>query len=568
MDKATRSAAMDAVNRATMMDQLEAIARWQKYPGSQDEIESLRYIEQQAASSGLRTQILFHDAYISLPGAARIEVAGDTMECITHSFSRSSPAGGLEGRLVDVGRAGPDDLAGNDLRGCIALVDGLATPATAVRLTAAGAAGQLHVSPDEHRHEMTLSPVWGNPGGDTRSYLPRTVACTVARSDGGRLRARLAAGEALRVVLHAEVDTRWRAIPILIADLDAEAPTDESFVLFSGHHDTWHYGVMDNGTANVTMLEVARIAALHRDRLRRGLKLAFWSGHSQGRYAGSTWYADAFWSDLDRNCVLHVNIDSTGGRDNRDFVSLSGPEFWTTAKAAMAEVSDEPIHLKRLGRFGDQSFWGIGIPALLAFGEQPPSSGMHAHFPHPLGWWWHTTGDTLDKIDPDILVRDARFYVNVVMRALCEPVLPFDFAAAVDELGLELEKLADSLFGWLDLSPLTSRLSRLTTLLGQIDAAAARGADARTNAINRAFVGISRAIVPMQFTTGDRFGQDPALPQPAFPPLDPLRRLAGRSEDAYEARFLAVDALRARNRVAHALDLAIAALDKAIVEIG
>ena len=32
----------------------------------------------------------------------------------------------------------------------------------------------------------------------------------------------------------------------------------------SGHHDTWHYGVMDNGAANATMLEVARLTARER----------------------------------------------------------------------------------------------------------------------------------------------------------------------------------------------------------------------------------------------------------------------------------------------------------------
>ncbi len=88
------------------------------------------------------------------------------------------------------------------------------------------------------------------------------------------------------------------------------------FVLFSGHHDTWYYGVMDNGGANATMLEVAKVLAGRRAEWRRGLRLCFWSGHSHGRYSGSSWYADAFWDELERRCVAHVNVDSTGARGN------------------------------------------------------------------------------------------------------------------------------------------------------------------------------------------------------------------------------------------------------------
>ena len=84
--------------------------------------------------------------------------------------------------------------------------------------------------------------------------------------------------------------------------------------MFNGHVDSWHYGAMDNGTANATQLEVARLLAEHRDELYRGVRMAFWSGHSHGRYASSAWYADAFWHDLHERCACNVNIDSVGGK--------------------------------------------------------------------------------------------------------------------------------------------------------------------------------------------------------------------------------------------------------------
>jgi hypothetical protein len=74
---------------------------------------------------------------------------------------------------------------------------------------------------------------------------------------------------------------------------------------------------------------------------------------------------------------------------------------------------------------------------------------------------------------------------------------------------------------------------------------------------------LSRALVPVDYTNGDRFDHDPALAQPPYPVLEPIRRLAASPAGSDEARFLNVAALRARNRLAHALDQAHAALEGA-----
>jgi len=83
----------------------------------------------------------------------------------------------------------------------------------------------------------------------------------------------------VRVRLRTQVDTRWRTLPLLIAHLRAPRGNGD-FVLMSGHVDSWHYGAMDNGAGNATQMEVGRIFAARKKRLRRDLRLAFWSGHS------------------------------------------------------------------------------------------------------------------------------------------------------------------------------------------------------------------------------------------------------------------------------------------------
>ena len=70
----------------------------------------------------------------------------------------------------------------------------------------------------------------------------------------------------------------------------------------------------------------------HRRRLARTLRIAWWSGHSHGRYAGSTWYSDTNAIDLARHGVAQVNCDSPGCRWATTFDHLTG-------RVGLADVS-------------------------------------------------------------------------------------------------------------------------------------------------------------------------------------------------------------------------------------
>jgi len=546
----------DAVDGARLMHHMREFARWTKLSGTADEMQSLRTVQSELNGYGYRTSVVLHDAYISLPGRARVVIDGATPRCITHSFSVSSPTDGLTAELAYVGDGTEADFDGRDARGRIVLVEGIASPGVAHRASLAGAVGQLHISPHEHIHEMCVSPVWGSPSQETLAALPRTVVVTIAQADGAALRDRLSRGERPRVALHAEVDTGWRQTPILVAELDAPgAAADGPFVLFSGHHDTWYFGVMDNGGANATMLEVARLCVLHRNRWQRGLRLCFWSGHSHGRYSGSAWYADEHWTELERRCVAHVNIDSTGAigatvLSNAAAMAELAP---LAADAVRIEAGSDYVG-RPMDRSSDQSFWGIGLPSMLgSLSEQAPGP---VKLRNKLGWWWHTPEDTLDKIDEAHLVRDTRVFVHVLWRLLADPVLPLDYAAWAARLSDELRGLARQIGDRLALAPL-------------IDAARAVGEAAtavRTlpaKQANAALMQASRILVPLHTGVGGRFAHDPALPQPSWPAQAALRKLAAAASGSEEARFAAVAARRARNRLMHALGQARDVLDAA-----
>jgi len=559
-----------------MMAHLKVFDRWTKYSGSAEELESLKYVEAEMKAYGFATTLILHDAYISLPGAASVRIGDETFTCITHSFSRASPPAGVSAKLVDVGAGDEAGFAGKAAGGAIVLVDGIANPGVSRRASRAGAVGQLHISPHQYVHEMCISPVWGNPTHETVVDLPSTVVVTVPLEAGTRIKTLLAANAGATARLTAAVDTGWRKTPILVADMAGEG---EPFVLYSGHHDTWYYGTMDNGGANATMMEVARLCALRRNDWKRGLRVVFWSGHSHGRYSSSAWYAETHWEELERRALVHVNVDSTGGKGNTIVAdTTASAELRAVAREAIRQQGAQEFTDRRMGRAGDQSFWGIGVPSIFGnMSEQPATGEANASAAvfgggnrrgAGTGWWWHTPFDTLDKMDEQILLRDTRIYLQVVWRLLTDMVLPFDYAEHAAYLADELRSLQGAAGDRFDLSPLASRADALRTKAEQLNRAVAAGLDARRAAIaNETLTAVAHALVPVDYSTGDRFGQDPALGQQAYPALQPLRGLRAHPAGSDQALFLEVGMRRARNRVAFALREALRAIEDGLARL-
>jgi hypothetical protein len=354
---ATEQGLRDAVSLDNLTRHNAEIAKGVRLSGSADEAEAFAYIAAQCRSYGMAVEQYAIDAYVSLPGAAALTVTSPeerALACITHSFSLATGPAGLTAPLVAVGKGtGPADYAGKEVRGAIVVTDGLAMPAVAHAAYQAGAAGMICVNP-AGLHEMIISPVWGTPTPETAPYLPHLVAVSVRKEDGEALKAMMARGP-VTVRLQTEVETAWRPIPTLTAEIPGNA--EDRYVLLSGHVDSWHYGAMDNASANATMLEVGRILSEHRGEMRRGLRLAFWSGHSHARYGASAWYADNFWADLHDHCVCHVNAESTGGI-GADNLADAGcmAETWRFAAGPVREVAGQELRYRRLARNGDQSF--------------------------------------------------------------------------------------------------------------------------------------------------------------------------------------------------------------------
>jgi len=537
----------DAVSQAQLVEFNRTIAKWTRLSGTPDEREAAAYVEERLRAFGYAATTLVHDAYISLPKAASLAVVtpeSRDVPCITHSMGIPTGRAGVTAEVVCAGKGTADDYARAAAAGKIALVEGRATPAHAVAATRAGVLGIICIS-GRYPHEMCCSPIWGNPSDRTQDALPRVHLISVNKADGEALRDLCRRGR-VEVRVTAEVETGWTKTPIVVGDLTpGHAEAEPAFVLFSGHLDGWYFGAMDNGSANAAMLEVARVLAPHRASFRRGLRLAFWSGHSHGRYSSSAWYADTHWFDLAERCVCHVNVDSLGGVGADTFATNSMPETAPLGIWAVKEAAGAVLDAKRVGRNSDQSFLGAGVPSLLgSVSHQADGS---------LGWWWHTPHDTLDKIDPVRLVRDTKVFVLAISRLLEDAVLPLDYAAAARDLRRSLDELAAAGAGF-DLSPATAAAARLEELCGRLAQAASRvsGGDAARH-INTCLRQVGRALIPATYTATGPFGHDPALETTFLPRLAAVHRLAALPPDGDEAKFLRVDLVRGRNAVTSAI---------------
>jgi hypothetical protein len=579
---------VNAVSADQLMEATRSIARWVRLSGTPDEAKAFDWIEERLRAYGLETSRYLHPGLVSWPESAvlSLDAGAVRVPCATHAFAVSTPSGGLAGPLVYVGRGTEGELRRADLRGKIALVDGIIAPNKNLALEATGAAGSVWIA-GTYLHERALSPVWGTPTPETAHLLPMTPSVSVTGKDGARLRDLVQAGP-VQLHLETRVYRGWKQLPCLIGDLRPArgGPDAETFVMFSGHVDSWYYGAMDNATANATVLEVARLLGERRAELRRGLRVAFWSGHSHARYAGSAWYADHFWQELHDHCIAHVNVDSVGGKGATVLSEgNSMAELREFASDVIEQLSGQRLSARRYGRAGDQSFWGHGIPSLLMLlSEQPAENAdpvllaLHHQISGGAGksggpgWWWHTPDDTVDKIDPAFLKRDAEIYAVLLSRLCTAAILPVDHRPVLAELDATLRDLQAACDDRLDLSPVARGL---TVLRASVDAfrariAAASGGAARGDAawiINRGLMRVSRVLIPVDYTRTGRFDHDLAVPTTPLPGLQGARRLATLTPGTDEYEFLMTRLVRERNRTVFAVREARQAVDEALGQL-
>ena len=561
---------LDAIDAERMMRDVEYLSTLQRHAGTEDEAKAFRYIADQCRAAGIEdVREYAFDAFLSFPikGTLTIEGIGP-VKVKTRAFATSTNGREVSGEIVFVptkgGTAlfsgdGSHDYDDLDVRGKIVISD-RGRPDTILAAGRAGALCHIHywASDEDAIHEQITTTIWGTPTPETIGRLPIIPSLGVTRNDGLRI-AEAAKPGGLRGTFSTVVQTEWRRVPIVVAHISGTYSDDFAFA--NGHVDSWYYGTTDNATGNAACLELARIAWLARDELARGVRIAWWTGHSQGRYAGSAWYADNFWEDLHEHAVININIDSPGakGATRYDVVTM-GAETERFGTEMIRVLTGQHAEAERPTRAGDQSFWGPGMPSLYMLLSNLPKEQWAAVGGCGMNWWWHTESDTIETADRDVLALDVRIYAATLARFCGRPVLPFTLADAAREIDDLLAQYEQQAAGRFDLTPARARAAEAIRATEALDARAralieanASPDDPEARAVVAAQKAVTRALVPLRYTAGNRFDHDPAMPAPALQLLRDLPLLVTLPPESDGARFLTTALVRKRNAVCAAL---------------
>lgn len=551
---------LDTVSGDEMWRHLERLVEWDRTSGTQGELDAIDYVVHMLESYGLPVTMHEYQAYLSYPehGALTVHTNEGAREvrAKTRAFSATTPAAGVRGLLVSI-KGGTNMFKADDAVNQISpesvgrkiVLSESGSRGSMLAAQAAGALAYIHMWPSDEDviHEGIVTPVWGTPTPESVDRLPTIPIISIRHDDGVVLRAALEQGS-VEATVHSTTRTGWSTVRMPVTEIPGSSP---EFVLVAGHIDSWHFGATDNATGNVACLEIARVLHEHRAELRRGARIAWWVGHSTGRYSGSTWYADHHWHELDERCVAYVNIDSPGALGATDYGLVSAvPETAAVVSSSVEAVTGQVPEIERPMRAGDQSFWGVGIASLYMLISSRPEGQRAAVGGCGMGWWWHAEEDLIDKADMAVLVADTKIYLHSVARLMNDEVLPLDVSAQLNEIREFVEVLQSVAADSLDLTPVGDALSELEAAFGQTFM---MNAAQRNEAIRM----VNHRLTAVSFTSANRFVHDPAFPLPPLPSLDAARQLAQLDPRSDAFGFLQTRLVRSRNAVVHHLKEAI-----------
>ncbi len=169
----------------------------------------------------------------------------------------------------------------------------------------------------------------------------------------------------------------------------------EEYIVLSAHFDSWDgaSGATDNGTGNITMMEVARILKKYYPNPKRTIIVGLWGSEEQGLNGSRSFVKDN--PEIVDNIQALFNQDNGTGR----VVEITGQGFLHAYDYLGRWLNDVPQSVKKHieTKFpGTPSRGGSDFAAFVAAGA--PAFSMSS-----LGWsygsyTWHTNKDTYDKI--------------------------------------------------------------------------------------------------------------------------------------------------------------------------
>ena len=513
----------------------EMLRNWRRFmeftpipSGSPQEREAIGFIKERLEDYGLDPQLYWFYGYVSEPKYARLRVLSPVemeVQCTPYRQVGSTGPEGIEGDVVYIS---PEEIGKVDCRDKIVLAeqrvagewmglrDGLL-----LKLQRMGVKGLIVIEQDSYMptvcHQRADFSVSGNPTPDNIDEIQTIPAIVHVSNRDGELLKAMAKDGGMRVHIVSIVETGWRKLPILTAEIKG-VKDPELFLLVHGHVDTPPFspGVTDNASGVTAMLELARIINKYRGHLRRSVRFAFWTGHEIGRYAGSTWYNDNFWFDLRYRCIGCLNVDSPGAEGATTYRAVGIGELEELSKESIKAVRGIEVEERRWPtRAGDSSFWGTGLPQTIVVSARPKD--LYDPFVNYSGggWWWHTPYATMEHGDVDILAMDVKVNLNFIWRMTNCPILPLNFVPYAEEMVRilrDMQQKAEKVKPYFDIEPVIRRAEEFRELAVKLEEAAKKLVERRlpekeVELLNHCLMWVSRHINPVAHSNAEKTEQ-------------------------------------------------------------
>lgn len=585
MDPSVEKILLDEITTEVPSAILERFSTLIRESGSEDEKIAANFLVGFLKEWEVPHQVHTPELYLSVPKDSYLKVTSPIekeFRVKSPSFSVITGNDAVSGELfyVPTGYAkGINDIFGaaaqgdlGDVSHKIILTEGFPMPGKVREFAEKGVAAIIFISPGNNIHEGICTTIWGAPDLTNVNDEPAIPVLSINKVDGNEL-IHLAKQETVHLEFKTDLAKGWFDCPII--DIFIEGTEEpEKYVLLHGHLDSWHEGIGDNATGNAALLEMARILHKNRGKLKRSVRIAVWTGHSTGRYAGSTWFVDQFGIDLENNCIASVNCDSPGCRWATSYEYM----MWMSevdgfCKDVVKDAVNRPSKGGRPLRAGDYSFNNIGITSFFMLSSTIPEELLKEKGYYPVGGCggnieWHTEEDLMHVADMDILVDDIKVYLTGVLRAANTAVHPFNFIETTKEFEKTIQTYQEASGTHFDFTP---SVNGVAALRGELErfyktVEGLRGLEISDPEVKKANVvleKLSRILIPINYTTKGKFWHDGALNVPPLPDIAPALNFPELKENTHEYKVLKTHLTRGQNRIVWTLQQARELLVKA-----